>query len=333
MRDDPGVASGPRREASVGAVDYTDICVCPTCYGPLTDAGSDGLACETCRMSFELRNGVLVLLPPYDDERQLRYVSSYNDVARDDLITPFEYDRAKRHQTLLDFIGDVRGKRVLDIGSSDAAYLRRLDASSKVALDIALPFLEAIPAETGVIRVCGDAETLPFRSGAFDVIVVSDVLEHLLQPEHLVARLRKVATHGTRVIVHIPWREDIAKYSQSPYEFTHLRSFDDYSFALLWRGFGTRRERGTHPSLEEPVVFHLRRFLPLRIYDNLVRYYFTRLGGREYQWRAKWIANLPRHERLLLLVYPPKFKMFELRLWNTELRRYRLARRLLRGRR
>ena len=83
----------------------------------------------------------------------------------------------------------------------------------------------------------------------------SDVLEHVLDPEAVVARLADVCRPGTRVIVHVPWNEDLAAYADSDYEFTHLRKFTSYSFARLFRHFYIRRTRPTWRSLEEPIVF------------------------------------------------------------------------------
>lgn len=303
-------------EAAAGlAAAFADCCVCPRCLSLLRTYGMSALRCISCGTRFEIRDGVALLLPEYEDETRQRYASVYERVAHDDLEQPFEEGREIRHSTLLGFIGDVRAKRVLDIGSSNGGYLAALDAGQKVGLDVALPFLEAIPDGSGILRVCADAENLPVRAGHFDVIVVSDVLEHLLEPERLMERLLRVCRPDTRLIVHVPWKESIAKYDDSPYEFTHLRSFNDYTFAHLWRYFEIRREQGAHPSLEEPVIFQLRRFLPLPVYNRLVRAYFHgNLGAREYRWRARWIEELPKHERWLLRLYPPVFKMFELRL-------------------
>jgi SAM-dependent methyltransferase len=287
------------------------------CSGRLVvPVDQSALACEMCGRSYPVSNDVLLLLPEYDDDQAQRYAKAYEAIAHDDLATPFEHDRKSRHDILVDFIGNVDGQRILDIGSSNAAYLARLQARSKVALDIAFPYLDAVE-DDRILRVCGDAETLPFRKGVFDVVVISDVLEHLLHPERLVARLHDTCTPETRIIVHVPWKEDIAKYADSPYEFTHLRTFDDYTFALLWRGFTISRRRATYPSLEQPVPFQLARFLPLSVYSKTVELYFQNFANvsiREYTWRARRIEQLPRGERLLLLLYPPKFKMFELRL-------------------
>lgn len=290
---------------------FAEICVCALCRGALEPSETE-VACTECGAGFPIRAGVLHLLPTLDSELE-RYVSNYEAIARADLEQPFEYDRETRHAALLDFIGDVRGKRVLDVGSSNGGYIALIDASHRTALDIAAPFLEAIPAATGVVRVCGDAENLPFRRGAFDVVIISDVLEHLLHPEKFVERLSEIATPETRVIVHVPWRENLAPYSESEYEFTHLRSFTDYTFARLWHTFRVVRRRSSYPSLEEPVVFQLGRIVPRTMANLLAWAYFHRgLGEREYAWRARWIAQLPRRERWLLTLYPPRFKLFEL---------------------
>lgn len=298
-------------EAAVAGI--TAICVCPSCRSALAGAPG-GVECTQCGARYPIRAGVVRLLPDYGSEEQIRYLANYDEIARADLEHPFEQDRATRHDVLLDFIGDVRGKRVLDVGSSSGGYLRRIEAAHRVALDLAAPFLEAIPESSGILRVQADAETLPFAPGSFDVIVISDVLEHLLEPERLVERLTVIATPETRVIVHVPWEENIDRYHASEYEFTHLRSFTRYTFAALWSSFVVTRERRTHPALEEPFVFTLRKFLPLWLYNLLAWRYFHRgTAGKEYARRARWISELPLRERWLLKLYRPLFMMFELR--------------------
>lgn len=295
-------------------VDPTAFAVCTRCAGDLRHDG-DALVCTACETPHEIRNGVPILLPLYDDALRTRYLAAYEEVARADLSVPFEYDRDTRHTTLLRFIGDVGGERVLDIGSSNGTYLRELDADVRVALDLALPFLEAIPPDAGIVPLCADAERLPVRPGYFDTIILSDVLEHLLEPERLMERLKRICRPDTRLIVHVPWKEDLLKYESSEYEFTHLRTFNEFSFATLWRYFETRRQRPTYPRLEEPIFFQLRPLLPLRVFNRILRAYFHGgLAQREYEHRERWIRELPHRERWLLKVYPPAFMMFELRL-------------------
>ena len=296
------------------AAAFEEFCACPDCFAPLRANGA-GLDCTRCATGFEIRDGIAMLLPSTDDARRERYRTSYEELARDDLETPLEGNRDARHMVLEDFIGDVRGLRVLDVGSSHAGYLRQMDAGQKVALDIALPFLQAIDADGQVARVCGDAERLPVSRGAFDVIVLSDVLEHVLDPEAVVARLAEVCTPGTRVIVHVPWNEDLAAYADSQYEFAHLRKFTTYGFARLFHRFYIRRSRPTWPSLEDPIVFKVMDRAPRFLQGALsLAYFYTRLAKWESRKRERWIEELPRRERWLLRFYEPKFKMFELTL-------------------
>lgn len=301
--------------------DYTEFCICPACRGSLT-ASASSLQCATCSVRYDIRDGIPIFLPTYGDAERSRYLCCYQGLAQDDLAVPLEGRREARHSVLLDFVGDVRGKRVLDIGSSNGIYLRQLDAAFKVAFDLAWPFLAAIPKSEGMAPVCGDAETLPFKPGFFDVIIISDILEHLLKPERLVEHLRTVCTDDTRLIVHVPWREDISHYKQSKYEFAHLRSFGPYTFAQLWTdGFCIVKSKPTYPSLEEPILFHLEERVPTWLYSLLVRLYYhsAYLSQYEAQRRSVWIHEIPKRERWLLRWYPAKFKMFELRRYHGSL--------------
>jgi SAM-dependent methyltransferase len=310
---------------TIAAVDvpFTEICTCASCDGRLVAAPPSAVACVDCGMSYPIQNGVLHLLTASTSDVEERYRDNYQQIATADLANPFEENRAARHATLLRFIGDVCGKRVLDIGSSNAGYLRLLrGASQRVAMDLAAPFLEAIPEETGILRVRADAEVLPFRPGAFDVVVIADVLEHLLEPEKLVSRLTRMVNRDTRVIVHVPWEEDITTYRDSEWEFTHLRSFTYYTFLRLWNNYRIVRERSSYPALEEPYVFAIRRFVPLWVFNVLSWTYFhAGYAQKEYERRAEWIKGLPAREAWLLKAYRPLFKMFELRLLDADMRR------------
>ena len=303
----------PALTASTVAEEIAELCVCPRCFSPLR-AASAGVACTSCDTAYPIENGVVHLLPEYEDEERLRYLANYEEVARADLEQPFEHDRHVRHQVLLDFIGDVSGLRVIDVGSSHGGYLTQMQAAQRIALDIAAPFLEAIPEGSGILRIRADAETLPIAPGSVDVVIISDVLEHLLEPERFVQRLMQIATPATRVIVHVPWEENISRYESSVYEFTHLRSFTRYTLGQLLFAFRIARERATYPALEEPFVFRTRKFLPLWAYNILAWRYFHRdAGPKEYSRRARWIEELPSRERWLVRFYRPLFMMFEMR--------------------
>jgi SAM-dependent methyltransferase len=287
---------------------------CPACGGRLEYETI--LKCIGCQQTYDVVDGIPILLPPESGALELEYRENYDRIATDDLAEPIVANRELLlHSKLLRFIGNTGGANVLDIGSAYGSHLRELEAACKVAVDLALPYLRTIPPESVTVRVCGDAEALPVDLSAFDVVIMADILEHLLDPEKLVARLARDCRPETRIIVHIPWRESLESYKTSQYKFVHLRSFDETSFRTLFREFRVVRERKSLPIINEPIVFRLKSKLPKRVYEELVRTYFrTNLASKEHTRRDRWAAELPNRERWLLRFYDPVCKMFELRL-------------------
>lgn len=304
---------------------YTDFCVCPDCYNDLVQE-DDILACARCGAVYGFQNNIPMLFVNKLDETKRRYIDCYDQIASDDLAQPLESDRSRKHSVLEDFIGDVSCKRILDIGSSHALYLRNLKADFRVAFDIAYPYLESIPADSGVVSICGDAENLPFKGNFFDVVIVSDILEHIQNVQLLVKHLERICGPKTRLIVHIPWEEELAVYRDNKYEFTHLRNFNRHTFSELWKhNFIVRRTKATYPSMEQPIIFRIEKYVPGFIYNRLVYLYyrnFLKMFTILEDARTRWINELPRRERWLLRLYKPKFRMFELRNSNGTLIMY-----------
>ena len=296
---------------------FSDFCLCPQCLGDLSEAGN-ALQCRVCTHAYEIRNGIPILLPQYGDGKRQRYLENYEKIAKDDLQQPLESNREARHASFLSFVGALKGRRVLDIGSSHALYLRKTEPAFKVAFDIAFPYLEAIPDSDGLLRICGDAECLPFKAGVFDVIIISDILEHVLSPEKLVARLKLICDRSTRIYVHVPWEESLEPYNGSRYEFSHLRSFEAYTYSELWRGFCIKRSKCSYPNMKYPLLFGLEGKVPRFLYNTLVYYYFhsSSMVKKDFAWRLRRISGLPKWEQSLLRFFKPTFKMFEMRLYN-----------------
>lgn len=52
---------------------------------------------------------------------------------------------------------------------------------------------------------CDLAEVLPFRDGEFDTIILSDVLEHVPQPEHLWKEMSRILSIDGKVLMNVPF--------------------------------------------------------------------------------------------------------------------------------
>jgi SAM-dependent methyltransferase len=85
-----------------------------------------------------------------------------------------------------------------------------------------------------------DAPALPAAlASAADVVVASEVLEHLREPDHAVALARRLLAPGGRLVVTVP-SGAITPFDDS---IGHLRHYTPASLAALLEGGGLRVER------------------------------------------------------------------------------------------
>jgi SAM-dependent methyltransferase len=85
------------------------------------------------------------------------------------------------------------GRRVLDLGCRTGAVTQHfLPGNEVVGADVDEAAL-ALAAERGIETVWADAEEpLPFPDGSFDVVVAGEFLEHVRDPEAVIAEVRRV---------------------------------------------------------------------------------------------------------------------------------------------
>jgi 2-polyprenyl-3-methyl-5-hydroxy-6-metoxy-1,4-benzoquinol methylase len=100
---------------------------------------------------------------------------------------------------------------VLEVGCESGTLLASLPAGRRMAgADISRRALEDAQARFArlgrtVELFQVDAERgLPFRKGEFDVIVCSEMLEHVTKPAAVVGNIRELCDASTRVIVSVP---------------------------------------------------------------------------------------------------------------------------------
>jgi SAM-dependent methyltransferase len=250
--------------------------VCPDCSNQLPALDVEG--CQHCGRRFAREDGVPELLATADmDEPILRaYRDHYEQIAADDLTEAIQLEdhMAVEADRLLDAVGDVRGLNVCDVGVGKGMLLERLAAAgprSLVGVDLARPYLRRLGDRDGVQLVLADAERLPFRE-EFDVIVSSDVLEHVLNAGDFLVSVRGALRPGGRFVVRVPHQDRLTAYASQTgyrYRFVHLRSFDGRALRrlldeaafdvrrLVYSGFYTGRRRrliGMQPTVDQ--LFH-----------------------------------------------------------------------------
>lgn len=161
--------------------------------------------------------------------------------------------------------GDAR--RVLDVGCGVGIALS-LIAGERPDIDAVGLELSQRAAQTGrrvfgVDIVQGSAAALPFADDAFDVVLATELLEHLPHGTYDRAR-RELARVAPRAIVTVPFRERRARV-QCPscgcrfHPFYHLRSFDDAALAALLPGMTRTDLHITWTRGHFPGIFAARR--------------------------------------------------------------------------
>jgi len=218
--------------------------ICPECASEIALAGA---GCARCGWKLERRGGVPVLLSESDrnDPFFVEYLQNYDRIAADDLTKSIQDERYARAQAakLRDYLGTLSGLRVCDVGVGRGllfSHLAASDARSLTAVDISLAYLIQLPDRDRHRIVIANAENLPFVE-EFDLLVASDVLEHVSNVGNFLVSVNRALPLGGRFVVRVPLEESLMAYSRwlgCPYKFVHLRAFTKRGLRLLLESAG-----------------------------------------------------------------------------------------------
>ena len=89
---------------------------------------------------------------------------------------------------------DLSGIRVLDLGCGSGWFSRRARqrGANVVSLDISRSLVFIARRRTQDLALVADAELTPFAGGSFQLIVSSEMLEHLREPERGVMEIGRI---------------------------------------------------------------------------------------------------------------------------------------------
>jgi SAM-dependent methyltransferase len=160
------------------------------------------------------------------------------------------------------------GTRVLDIGCGEGATLHHLgEPEGATGIDL---FEEKVAFAQKALPRCrfiaGSAYELPFPDGAFDHVLVRDLVHHLEEPERFVVECARVLAPGGRIDVLEPSRGNpmiLAHALLVPVERGELRSTMGYISTVLSARFRIVETNRFQPAPIHRVVFHPSFPLPL----------------------------------------------------------------------
>jgi len=177
-------------------------------------------------------------------------------------------DPYSSHSVILDWLGDGRGRRLLDVGAADGLLSRLLSERGwKVTGLEADPAAAAAGAAHCERMIVADLDAgIPPLEGQFDAIVCADVLEHLRDPAGALATLRRALARGGQVVISMPnvahlWMRLSLLAGRFEYaergilDRTHLRFYTRRTLTALVTGAGLRIARLTARALPRLLAY------------------------------------------------------------------------------
>jgi SAM-dependent methyltransferase len=275
--------------------DLLNSLICPRCRGVLHESDDEPeLICSGCGTRHPIRHGIPVLLPSLEGEeaehkrRQLEFFDQ-------DSVDDFGVTRPRGAPSLYRWLLEEKFRRsvlgleeilpdatVLTIcaGSGVDAELLSRTRARVIVSDISVGVL--LQARERARRfgldfnlIAADAEALPFRDGAVDLVYVHDGLHHLERPAQALAEMARVArlavsvseparARATAVAVRVGWAQASEEAGNpvlrltvgevvSELEQHGFRPLRPHRYAMYYRHWPGRAVR----LLSKPVLFSL----------------------------------------------------------------------------
>jgi 2-polyprenyl-3-methyl-5-hydroxy-6-metoxy-1,4-benzoquinol methylase/uncharacterized protein YbaR (Trm112 family) len=220
-----------------------NILKCPDCGTDLEDIAGI-LRCKNCGQSYNIEETIPILLPaePEENKYGMDYLEHYKidaeifDYFAERDFPATEHDERRLREYIISEI-PKKPLRILDVGSGGAWAARELSSTSEmfVSFDISQKNIKKslqLNPNNNHFGVVGDALNLPFKKDVYDLIIASEIIEHIVEPREFISKLTCLLKSGGKLIVSTPYKE-VLHYSQCIHcnrmtpKNAHLHSFDE----------------------------------------------------------------------------------------------------------
>jgi malonyl-CoA O-methyltransferase len=137
-------------------------------------------------------------------ELRARIQASFDDSSRDEEHFPATIDPRIYHvQRIRKHLGDLRGKRILDVGCGKGRFARVFHEQEPEAeiwgLDISEEMLRFVPSP--IHTRAGSMTELPFEGAFFDGVYATESLEHAVEIEKAIGEICRVLKPAGRIAI------------------------------------------------------------------------------------------------------------------------------------
>jgi len=152
----------------------------------------------------------------YDSKRAY---DALMDAQHDTRTRPFNQERIEIISKMVTQIGNKL--KILDVGSGDGIIGENISKMGHTIISVDLPTV-VVQAHRmqGLLAVAGDAERLSFASNSFDVVLASEIMEHLWNPHGLIEEAYRVLKENGYFIISTPEGIDGLRYDAHKFYFT-----------------------------------------------------------------------------------------------------------------
>jgi SAM-dependent methyltransferase len=183
------------------------LLVCPHCHKEFTLVSDNKLRCNGCGYEVNLLDGI----PIFTDVPAT--IEPWEKVERGP-----EKGTVWRKSNWRFLNQEVKAlpdeALILDVGAGHGDFADIFEGRNYFSLDI-VPYAE-------VDLVCDLNQSIPFKAGTFDVVVLMNVLEHVFENRGLVKNIAKIIKPGGKLILTIPF---LLKVHQAPFDFSRYTPY------------------------------------------------------------------------------------------------------------
>lgn len=169
------------------------------------------------------------------------------------------HDERRVHEYVIANIPKDASK-LLDVGCGSAWVAQHFLKKNKYVFSLDISIINPLKATTKYTSekhfgITADSYCLPFRSDSFDVIVASEIIEHIVPPERFITELLRTLKPDRYLIITTPYKELIKQTlcihcnNETPVN-AHLYSFDENKLIalfkknvvkqIIWKTFGNK---------------------------------------------------------------------------------------------
>ena len=161
------------------------------------------------------------------------YVENYEQIASDygESVSVETQVLGKLVDYTVQLLGVPFDAKVLDVGCGNGWILSKAGAYNLYGLDISHVNCRMTRHFSELHRVVqADAQEIPLKDKSFDVVICTDLFEHVPDPASLMEEIHRVLRPGGVLLFGVPFEQDLSYYSSPRYKrryrYVHLRSVD-----------------------------------------------------------------------------------------------------------